>query len=329
MKSITVLRRFVQIVSFVILMYGGFLFRSHLDTPLGKITPGGISTTKFERSRLLWVSGKESVVDLYLPALACRFTAKGGFFKSCSVHLLSENLTWRTPLKIVIPHLLFVVLMMLIFGRLWCGWICPMGAMMDFLTWLRKLFAWPRRMLSAQWERFLFYTRHLLLWGSLLISLLISLPMFGTGANDALFLIYCQFCPARLLYPGFGLVNPCWTDKTNSITMALTYVGWACLAIFFISFLIPRFWCRICAIGVFNGYFNRGALVTLEKNCQKCSSCGTCARNCPIDIDDIYVAKQGVVVTAPECQLCLTCLEDCPEKGALELKILGKKIVSS
>ena len=127
----------------------------------------------------------------------------------------------------------------------------------------------------------------------------------------------------------FGGVNPCWTDWTNSVTAFLTVLGLIVFGLFFLSFAIPRFWCRVCPIGAFVGYFNRGALLTLDKNPRKCSSCGTCRRNCPVDVEEVYRDRDGPVVTAPECQLCLTCLEDCPEPGCLELRFLGKRIVRS
>lgn len=329
MKRITVVRRVVQIVCFVLLMYGAFLWPRHYETFLPEIPSGVPRTTLYERDRILWVSGKESVVDLYLPALACRFTARGGLLKSCILHFFSENFTWRTSLKIMMPHILWLTVLCVLVGRFWCGWVCPLGATMDFLTWLRKLAACDRRTLSPATDRFLFNLRHFLVWLTIVVSLLIGLPLLGQGANDALFLLYCQLCPARLVYPPLGGVNPCWTDTTNSLTIFLTGLGWLTFAMFFIGLAVPRFWCRLCAVGALVGYFNRGALLTLHKQPRKCTACGTCHRSCPLDLTRVYQERDRPVVTDPQCQFCLCCLEDCPEPGCLELKFLGKRIVSS
>jgi ferredoxin-type protein NapH len=330
-KRITLARRFVQLVSFVLIMYGGFFWAEKLRTPVLPGIPAGTPrTTQYTRDRILWVSGKESVLETYLPVLACRFVAKGGLFKSCSLHLLSENITWRTSLRIMLPQLFVVTLLLVIGGRFWCGWTCPLGAIQDVMTWIRQRFArapWP---LSDSMKGFLFKTRHFLLFSTLAISTLIAFPIMGrTGANDSLFLIYCQLCPGRLVYPPLGGVNPCWYDTTNATTTILSGVGWFTFGTFFLGFLVPRFWCRVCAVGALASYFSRGSLMTLEKSNRKCTSCGACKRCCPVDVNRVYQEKEKLVVTDPECIGCLTCVEVCPERECLKARFLGKQVVKS
>jgi ferredoxin-type protein NapH len=330
-KRITLTRRIVQAALLLLILYGAFIWTRPVDSALFPAIPSGTPrTTQYQRDRILWVSGKESVLELYLPVLACRFVARGGLFKSCSLHLLSENITWRTSLRIMLPQLFFVVLLLVIGGRFWCGWACPLGALQDAMTWARQRFARPPLALGDGAKRFLFNTRHFLLFATLAISTLIAFPILGrTGANDSLFLIYCQLCPSRLLYPPLGGVNPCWYDTTNAVTIFLTGLGWFTFGAFFLGFAIPRFWCRVCAIGAMNSYFSRGALLTLEKSHRKCTSCGACRRCCPLDVERVYRENERRLVTDAECVGCLTCVEVCPEKGCLEVRLLGKKLVGS
>lgn len=327
---ITLSRRIVQFVFLVSLLYAGFVIPHGLESPLPKIDSGVPRTTLYERDRILWVSGKESVFDVYLPSLACRFVAMGGLFKSCSLHVLSENFTWRTSAKMLLPHVTWLAILSFLFARTWCSWVCPLGTVQDFLTWLRQrsgLGAWH---LSPALQRLLGNTRHVLLWLALAISLVIALPFTNRGGvNDALFLIYCQICPGRIVYPLMGGVNPCWTDWSNGITTFMTFLGWAFLGVFLISFMVPRLWCRLCAVGALVGYFNRGGALTLEKKHQRCTSCGTCRRVCPVEVERVYREQRQPMVADQTCTLCLKCLEACPEQGCLTAKLAGIKLTES
>lgn len=328
-RAITFTRRIVQTICFAILLYGAFIW-TPVEVPMLKIPSGTPRTTLYEPGRILWVSGRESIIELYVPFLACRFIARGGVFRSCTVHFISENATWLTPLIFWLPHIVLFIALVVLAGRFWCAWVCPLGAITDFMTWLRKSVGLPAVTCSRNLNNFLGHVRNFLLFGAIVISVLIAFPILGrTGVNDALFLIYCQFCPARLIYPPLGGVMPCWYDATSHLTMFISVLGWIFLGIFFVSFAIPRFWCRICAIGALVAFFNRGALLTLEKNHQKCTSCGACERCCPMDVERVFREREKRLVTDARCILCLTCVEKCPEPNCLEVKLAGCRVVKS
>lgn len=326
----TRVRRVVQVGFFVLILYAAFLIPHGLDTPLPRIKSGEPRTTLYSRDRILWVSGQESVVDLYLPILACRFVADGGFFKSCSVHVLSENITWRTAFRVLLPHLAWVAVLSFLFARMWCGWACPLGAVQDGATWVRRALGISPWRLTPRWNRLLGDMAHVLLWLSIAIAALIALPAAGrSGVNDSLFLFYCQICPGRIVYPLLGGVNPCWTDWSTSITAFMTVMGWLFLGLFLLSFKVPRLWCRTCAVGALLSYFNRGSATTLKKTPQRCTYCGTCRRVCPTDVARVYESREGGVVTDPACTLCLRCVEACPEAGCLHADIAGITVIRS
>ena len=328
-SRITTIRRVIQLASFILVMYGAFWW-GQVSVPLGKIQSQEPRTSQYARNRILWVSSKDSVLPMYMPFLACRFIAKGGLFKSCALHLLSENITWETSLKVVIPHLLWIVGLTLVFGRFWCGWGCPLGSITDTLNAIR------RRLHVAAWtvpewlDHFFRKLRHFLLYLSLAIAGLTLIPALGrSGANDALFLFCCQLCPARLTYPGLGGVNPCWTDTTSNLTLFMTVVGWGFFGFFLLGFFVPRLYCRICPVGALASYFNRAAFLRLEKEAEKCTFCGTCRRCCPVDIERVYQERRLAVVTDSQCTLCCRCVEACPEPECLKVKAFGGTVVRS
>jgi len=329
-KRITLTRRIVQTACFALLLYGVFLYDTPVRTPLPEIESGSPRTAIYPRARALWVSGESTVLELYPPTLVCRFVAKGGMFKACSLHMLSENLTWQSSLREVLPHLFLFLLLSFMFARYWCGWICPLGAVTDSLNGVRKVLRIPGWEVGRKTDVFFRGMSHILLWATLLISALIALPLLGLkGVNDSLFLVYCQVCPARIIYPTLGGVTPCLADTTNATTIFLTVLSLALLLFFMAGFFVPRLWCRVCAIGAMVSYFNRGGAAWIKKDVGKCTSCGTCRRCCPMDVETVYRQRELANVTDSACVYCLRCVEECPEKGCLEAKLLGKTVARS
>ena len=109
---------------------------------------------------------------------------------------------------------------------------------------------------------------------------------------------------------------------TVSVFVALTLV---------VSFFIRRFWCRFCPTGVSIAIINRvkgfrwAPLLHLNKDEEKCTKCGICKRVCPLQVTEVYDQKGGNITTSM-CMLCVRCIEMCPYKDCLKLR-LGKKAV--
>lgn len=329
-RTVTFWRRVVQLLLFVVMLYGAFLIVHEVHGPLPRIDPGTPRTTLYPRDRILWVSGKESILHIYLPILACRFIAKGGVFKSCSLHVLSENITWRTRLALLLPHVTWLAILSFLFARAWCAWACPLGAVQDALTWVRQRLGIGAWHASAKLQAFFASLRQVLLWTTFAIAAILAIPALGgSGVNDALFLWYCQICPGRLVYPALGGIMPCFTDWTNAMTIFMTFLGWGFFGVFLVSFMMPRLWCRICAVGALLSYFNRGGLMTLEKREQLCTHCGTCRRVCPVEVERVYAERDNPIVTDSACTLCLKCVEACPEPKCLSAKLAGLRLTGS
>lgn len=335
-RRITFLRRTVQILSLVMLVYGGYIFKvKHHTTQQANLFPalkapeGYISTTKFDRGSILWPSGDNPVLENYPPGLVCRFNPRGGLFKACIVHFISENLTWRTSFKYLLPHLTLFMLLCFLFGRLWCGWACPIGTVGDFLTMLRKKMNIPSRKFPAGFRNGLRSGSYGILGTSFFISALIGVPHLARF-QCYWFLPYCQICPARLICPIFGLIKPGWKDFETAITTMFTILAWLVLGIFVAAFYWGRrIWCHLCPVGLMNSWFNRGAGVELKKISVKCNKCGLCTEACPMGLTEMFEKKTDGVFNQSGCIMCLRCVEICPRDGCLSANFFGRKIVES
>lgn len=229
-------------------------------------------------------------------------------------------------LNLIIP-LLILFILLIILARAWCGWLCPVGFVQDLMMHLRRLLKIPYKELSFTTVKVLDRTKFGILFIAIILAFLVSIPnsiglstYSGVLANP-----YEQFCPARPMFVIFQQLLGLEPWST-----ALPNIGLVVLVVFFImSFAVRKFWCRICPMGAINSFFNKYALLTLQKDGTKCTKCRICLRACPMDIEEIYEEKGKTNISSKECVHCYRCVELCPEEDCLSVAFLGKTIIRS
>ena len=240
-----------------------------------------------------------------------------------STHAIYRGLAWS----------LGVLALTLIFGRVFCGWICPFGTIHHFLGWIL-----PSRALKGGkrvdankthwWQAGKYY----LMWGflgaamvgsaigGLLDPICVAVRAVGLGIIPAL-----QYLGIRTgnvaaetnmrAVQGVAdgaqdvLSNAVWT-----VNQAYFHQTWLILflllAILFLNRFVPRFWCRaLCPLGAFLGVFARFSLFGMEKDHAKCTDCNLCLVNC----QGADSPQGGVKHRQDECHMCLNCENACPE----------------
>ena len=191
-----------------------------------------------------------------------------------------------------------------IFGRAWCGFVCPMGLMQEVLQLLRKK---TRTEGIPQKEG----QQNVLAAVKWTLTLLFIFACF-TGAD------FCNFCPAVTLSPAL-----------NGFRTGIYVSGFVMLAAIAGSFFKDRFFCNICPFGLILGICGRFSPVRLKKNCTSCTECGACYRACPMGIKSIYTERDKVNVTDINCIFCGECVRHCPENDALKITFAGKPVYTS
>lgn len=191
----------------------------------------------------------------------------------------------------------------LLAGRAFCGWLCPLGAVQEWLAiGARRLSGEKRHIrgkksaarlplrLPAAIDRPLRYAKYLVLAVVLVWSLSAAFPPLR------------DLCPVRAV---FGL----------HLNTALL---WAVLGLFILtSLLVERFSCKyLCPMGAAVAIANRFAPLRIAVDPQRCNGCGRCDVECPMDIAEVHANTDD-----PECIRCLECLETCARKETIWLKL--------
>lgn len=199
--------------------------------------------------------------------------------------------------------MIFALLIALILtGATFCGWICPMGSVQEWLGKLgKKLFPKIYNKLPRKLDR-------MLRFGKVVVFVLVIIQTTRSGK-----LLFQAFDPY------YNLFN-IWTDEialTGYISVAITL---------FLSLLIERPFCRYaCPLGAINGLFNSFSILNIKRKNNTCIQCKICDKVCPAGI----VVSEKVAVRSIDCIRCMKCVQACPvnksEEKTLKIRLEGTK----
>ncbi|MCK5806012.1 MAG: 4Fe-4S binding protein [Lentisphaeria bacterium] len=198
------------------------------------------------------------------------------------------------------PFLLLMIGVTALFGRAFCGWICPMGYLQDVLAFFSpKALAHSPAFAAADRRR---------RWGK---WLMLGLTIIAVVQWNL---------PAERAHPYVVRADSLWNWEAWLIAGSLGAkryaVRWSLLLVALAGgLLVGRFWCRyLCPLGALLGLSHRGSLCRLERDRDACVDCGAYPRNCP----------QGTVPETSECVVCGDCVQGC-KQSAIHLAFRRRK----
>ena len=226
-------------------------------------------------SGLCWINGWVSI--------SCPY---GGVLRISALRLLMPALA----VAFVIPVLLTIFL-----GRFFCGWLCPIGAILDIYRYMLPLKGLGKS--GSVLSKFLGNAGKYFFSGAFIVlSYVCRYPVF------------CAVCPVR---------GVCGAGRLRELGVSLLPVA-----------LVPlvleadggRSWCRhVCPIGGFLGLLSALKPVGLKIDIEKCRNCRLCILKCRFDA----LTPEQLVKGQPkksECVLCLECMDEC-RFGAISLGV--------
>ena len=183
------------------------------------------------------------------------------------------------PLMVIIA--VYTLVSVLLIGRgVFCGWLCPFGALQELLAQLSRALRLPQWNPSAALEK--------RLWMGKYIVAAAVLALVLTGIDPA----------------GASLeIEPFKTAITSKFIRAWPYVLYAG-TLLAIGLFSERAYCRfLCPLGGMLAFLDRLHLLNLLKRRPECGSpCHLCERSCPVRA----IENTGKIITA-ECFQCLDC----------------------
>ncbi len=242
--------------------------------------------------------------------------AINSFFRANPLVVVTYLLAVKAFTLLLLPGI-FMFVFSAILGRFFCGWICPLGTIIDLVTArIRKTM--PIRILKTRFKYYLLF--------SLLFAAFFNVNVAGIFDPIAILVRALTF----FLYPLLGYaVRTGWVDLYNTIGDNRDYVEFTYTflkdyvlpfretfcPLAFISFLFflvilfleryeERNWCRnLCPLGTLLGLLSSFSILK-RRPASLCGDCGDCKHICPTGFDEEMLQKK-------DCILCMDCELKC------------------
>ncbi len=220
---------------------------------------------------------------------------------SVSTAIASKTFVWSLTIAAA------VLLIGTIFPRWFCGYVCPMGTLIDLFDWtigrrIKFFHIKPKSWLINL--RFYVLTGVLVsaLFGILISGFVSAIPVITRG----MLYIFAIFKPKQ--FAGWEYLPQLSMSHYVSIILFL--------AILSLGFLRPRFWCAyLCPSGALLSLAGLLRLNerTVEDTCVKCGRC--------LSVCDFGAINSDFTTRNLECTFCMSCKEACPKDSIKFLNI--------
>ena len=220
---------------------------------------------------------------------------------SVSTAIASKTFVWSLTIAVA------VMLIGVVFPRWFCGYVCPMGTLIDLFDWSigrRVKFLHIKHRSWFTNLRFYILTAVLVssLFGILISGFVSAIPVITRG----MLYIFALFKPGQIAGWEYLPQLSLWHYISIILFVAILSLG----------LLRPRFWCAyLCPSGAF---LSLASLLRLNERKveDSCIKCGRCLGAC-----DFGAITPDYTTRPLECTFCMNCKEVCPKNS---IKFFGK-----
>ena len=175
-------------------------------------------------------------------------------------------------------------------GVFFCGWICPFGALQDWIGWGSKKLHFPRYKIPCKYQQYVQLSRYFL---------------YGLGSINIVFAVLnSRFYFEQTVMSGL------WDAVNGSVFIVFLIV----------TLFVDRPFCNyFCVHGAKIGVWSVLRIFGIAREKDKCIHCHLCDKVCPMNIS----VENTTFVRHPNCINCMQCLCHCP-KQCIKFKLMKK-----
>lgn len=248
----------------------------------------------------------------------------GLFFRLDPLTAVTSMLAGRVLISLFYLSII-TLLITFIFGRVWCGWICPLGTVLEWISPKKKI---KKSGFSKQPDKNLRKIKYLILVAILVLAVIGNQSLLFLDPNtiftrsvagaifpamrSAILAIENFLYQYKNIWPVLDeihtvLIVPLF-HNSQAMFIASFPIFLFLLLLILLNWSVERFWCRyLCPLGGMLGWLSRFALLRREVS-QPCNACGLCSTHCPTGTID---PQAGFRSDPAECIVCTNCLQNC------------------
>ncbi len=221
---------------------------------------------------------------------------------------------------------LIVIVATIVLGRVFCGWVCPLGTLNNMTATLKKK---GLETAGRQWHRMKYYILIFILVISVFtlqlvgimdpVSLLIRslslsiYPLFNYSVRAVFDTIY-EADPgdiADVTEHIYSFLKKTVLSFQQPFFHQGAFIGLLFLVILGLNLIEKRFWCRhLCPLGALLGILSRYSFLKRSVS-EGCDECGSCASVCQGSADP----DKKEAWRSAECMYCFNCDDVCPQNA--------------
>ena len=214
----------------------------------------------------------------------------------------------------------FLVVLTLVFGRVYCSVICPLGVLQDGISWLgthksKRPYKYKKELKWLRYGVWALFVIALVAGVQVFVALLAPYSAYGRMVQNLLQPLYlwgnnllawlAERAGSYAFYP-----REVWMRSLPTFLIAIVTL----VVIVVLSFKGGRTWCNsICPVGTTLSFLSRFAMFRPVIDADQCVRCKTCEVNCKAQC--ISITKEAVHIDYSRCVDCFNCIDTCPKGG--------------
>ena len=230
-----------------------------------------------------------------------------------------------------------LIILTLLFGRVYCSVICPLGVMQDIISWFRGKLKKKNKFRfgyspANNWMRYgmlALFIVAIIAGIHIIVAVMAPYSAYGRIASNIIAPIY------HWSELGSGIFEE-WSERAATYRAYDTEIWIKSIPVFIIAvstFIITfmlawqkgRTWCNtVCPVGTTLGFLSRFSLFAPVINTEKCNKCGLCGKACKSSC----INTKEHQVDYSRCVACMDCISNC-KQGAISFGMRYKSAANS